>query len=109
MRAGGTVQRKLLWPAAIAVGLGVLLLATWWLYDAGKLRGAIELESLRVLAPGGASWRFELDSEAKQMLLEGLDAIDLTLRQRGAIERFLERDAAERPWIYLEPAAGGGT
>jgi hypothetical protein len=47
MRAGGTVQRKLLWPAAIAVGLGVLLLATWWLYDAGKLRGAIELESLR--------------------------------------------------------------
>jgi len=77
--------------------------------DPQSRRVSIDLESQRVLAPGGASWRFELDSEAKQMLLEGLDAIDLTLRQRGAIERFLERDAAERPWIYLEPAAGGGT
>jgi len=77
--------------------------------DPQSRRVSIDLESQRVLAPGGASWHFELDSEAKQMLLEGLDAIDLTLRQRGAIERFLERDAAERPWIYLEPAAGGGT
>jgi len=77
--------------------------------DPQSRRVSVDLESQTVVAPGGASWRFELDSEAKQMLLEGLDAIDLTLRQRPAIERFLARDATQRPWIYLEPAAGGGT
>ena len=35
------------------------------------------------------------------MLLEGLDAIDLTLKQRPAIEAFRNRDQAARPWIYL--------
>ena len=36
------------------------------------------------------------------MLLEGLDAINLTLRHRDAIEAFLARDRVERPWIYLQ-------
>ncbi len=40
------------------------------------------------------------------MLLEGLDAIALTLRERPAIEAFLERDRGERPWIYLPPSKG---
>jgi 3-isopropylmalate/(R)-2-methylmalate dehydratase small subunit len=35
------------------------------------------------------------------MLLEGYDAIDVTLRQRAAIEAFLGRDRLLRPWIYL--------
>ncbi len=78
-------------------------------HDPQSRRVSVDLESQEVVAPGGASWRFELDSEAKQMLLGGLDAIDLTLRQRLAIERFLARDAAERPWIYLEPASEGET
>jgi len=47
MRAGRAVQRKLLLPAAIAGGLGVVLLAAWWVYDVGKLRGVVELKSLR--------------------------------------------------------------
>jgi hypothetical protein len=41
------VQRKLLLRLAFAAGLGVLLLAAWQVYDAGKLRGAVELRSLR--------------------------------------------------------------
>jgi hypothetical protein len=41
------VQRKLLLGMALAAGLGMLLLAAWWMYDAGKLRGAVELKSLR--------------------------------------------------------------
>jgi 3-isopropylmalate/(R)-2-methylmalate dehydratase small subunit len=36
------------------------------------------------------------------MLLEGLDAIDLTLKQRAAIEAFRRNDRAARPWIYLD-------
>jgi 3-isopropylmalate/(R)-2-methylmalate dehydratase small subunit len=35
------------------------------------------------------------------MLLEGLDAIDLTLKHRDAIESFHARDRSQRPWIYL--------
>lgn len=40
------MQRKLL-LAATTAGLGVVLLAAWWVYDAGKLRGVAELRSLR--------------------------------------------------------------
>jgi 3-isopropylmalate/(R)-2-methylmalate dehydratase small subunit len=36
------------------------------------------------------------------MLLEGLDAIDLTLKNRAEIEDFRARDQQLRPWIYLE-------
>ncbi len=48
---------------------------------------------------------FEIDAEAKAMLVEGLDAIDLTLKHRAAIDAFLIADQAARPWIYLEPSA----
>jgi 3-isopropylmalate/(R)-2-methylmalate dehydratase small subunit len=34
------------------------------------------------------------------MLIEGLDAIDLTLKHKNDIDLFLERDRTERPWIY---------
>ena len=46
-------------------------------------------------------WEFDIDSEAKTMLLEGLDAIDLTMKHKEAIAAFHARDRAERPWVYL--------
>ncbi len=49
------------------------------------------------------SFRFEIDPEAKQMLAEGHDAIDLTLAQLGAIESWTSDDRSARPWVYLEP------
>jgi len=48
---------------------------------------------------------FTLDAESRDMLLEGLDAIDLTLKHRADIDAFLVRDRTARPWIYL----GAGT
>lgn len=48
------------------------------------------------------SWSFAIGPEAKAMLLEGLDAIDLTLKHREAIAAFHTRDRAARPWVYLE-------
>jgi 3-isopropylmalate/(R)-2-methylmalate dehydratase small subunit len=48
-----------------------------------------------------AGHRFEIDAEAKAMLVEGLDAIDLTLQHAGAISAFHARDRAARPWVYL--------
>jgi 3-isopropylmalate/(R)-2-methylmalate dehydratase small subunit len=46
---------------------------------------------------------FAVDAEAKAMLAEGLDAIDLTQQHADAISAFLGADRAARPWIYLEP------
>src|SRR5207237_6107436 len=48
---------------------------------------------------------FEIDAEAKAMLLGGLDQIDLTLTQADAIAGWTARDRAARPWIYFEAAA----
>jgi 3-isopropylmalate/(R)-2-methylmalate dehydratase small subunit len=44
---------------------------------------------------------FHIDNEAKMMLVEGLDAIDLTLKHAPAIAAFHARDKAARPWVYL--------
>jgi 3-isopropylmalate/(R)-2-methylmalate dehydratase small subunit len=44
---------------------------------------------------------FEIDADARQRLLSGLDAIEMTLRSRAAIDAFQARDRALRPWVYL--------
>ncbi len=47
-------------------------------------------------------YHFSMDADAKMMLLEGVDAIDLTLKYRHAITDWQTKDRATRPWIYLE-------
>jgi 3-isopropylmalate/(R)-2-methylmalate dehydratase small subunit len=56
----------------------------------------------RAVTSGGHRWPFALDDQARAMLMEGLDAIDLTLRHRDAISGFHDADRRARPWIYLE-------
>jgi 3-isopropylmalate/(R)-2-methylmalate dehydratase small subunit len=56
----------------------------------------------QTVAHGDGAWPFEIDPEAKEMLLKGLDAIDLTLQHRGAIASWQAADRARRPWVYLE-------
>lgn len=60
----------------------------------------IDLPAQRVTSPDGRVYAFEMESELREMLLAGLDAIDLTLQQRPAIEAFLNSDRLRRPWIY---------
>lgn len=57
---------------------------------------AIDLSSQTV-----DSMAFTIDAEAKAMLIEGLDAIDLTMHHSGAIAAFHARDRMARPWVYL--------
>ena len=45
---------------------------------------------------------FAIDAEARAMLLEGLDAIDLTLKHAAAIAAWQAADRQARPWVYLE-------
>jgi 3-isopropylmalate/(R)-2-methylmalate dehydratase small subunit len=47
---------------------------------------------------------FDIDAEAKAMLLEGLDGIDLTLKHSDAIAAWQATDRKARPWVYLEKA-----
>ncbi len=75
-------------------------IASWVGIDPQAHRVKVDVEALQVAAGEGVNWRFELDTESREMLLEGLDAIDLTLRNKPDIDAFLERDRIVRPWIY---------
>jgi 3-isopropylmalate/(R)-2-methylmalate dehydratase small subunit len=44
---------------------------------------------------------FHIDQDAKMMLLEGLDAIDLTLKHCDAITAWQAADRKARPWVYF--------
>ncbi|AYJ85874.1 3-isopropylmalate dehydratase small subunit [Sphingomonas paeninsulae] len=61
----------------------------------------IDLEQRLVSTSRGDHWTFPIDEEAHQMLLHGLDAIELTLCHRGEIEAFRTHDLKMRPWVYL--------
>ena len=61
----------------------------------------------QTVSAGERSWRFEIDPEAKEMLLNGLDAIDLTLANlKSTMGRWLKADRSMRPWVYLSPKNG---
>jgi 3-isopropylmalate/(R)-2-methylmalate dehydratase small subunit len=44
---------------------------------------------------------FALDADAREMLLNGLDRIDITLTRTAAINQFERADRQRRPWAYL--------
>jgi 3-isopropylmalate/(R)-2-methylmalate dehydratase small subunit len=48
-----------------------------------------------------AGHSFAIGAEEKMMLLEGRDAIDLTMKHGGEIADWMARDRAARPWVYL--------
>lgn len=61
----------------------------------------IDLRTQTIRLDDDQSWSFPIDEEAKAMLLEGLDAIDLSLKMAADIATWQEADRAKRPWIYL--------
>lgn len=56
----------------------------------------------QTVTSGDVSAAFIIDDEAKAMLAQGLDAIDLTQHHAAAIAAFHIADRTARPWIYLE-------
>lgn len=60
----------------------------------------ISLPDQTVAIDGANNWPFPLEAEAKAMLLEGLDAIDLSLKMANEISTWQEADRTARPWIY---------
>lgn len=60
----------------------------------------IDLAAQTISLPSGQNWAFALDEEAKMMLLDGLDAIDLSLKKATEIGAWQAEDRVRRPWIY---------
>jgi 3-isopropylmalate/(R)-2-methylmalate dehydratase small subunit len=70
--------------------------------DPQRRRVTVDLVRQRVSGPGRLEFAFDIEPGQRDMLLEGLDAIDLTLKHRDAIEAFRAGDRERRPWIYLQ-------
>lgn len=63
-------------------------------------RVTADLEAGHISTTNGFLQRFSLAQTQRHMLLLGLDPIDLSLEHQADIERFLERDRQNRPWVY---------
>lgn len=75
--------------------------------SAGDAPIEVCLEHCLVSLPDGRTFAFEVPETLRQMLLAGVDEIDLTKSRQAEIDAFRSRDRALRPWIYLEPASSG--
>jgi len=62
----------------------------------------IDLRECSVTGAAFGAVAFTIDRDARERLLGGLDAIDLTLRGIDVIRAFRTRDRQRRPWAYLE-------
>lgn len=61
----------------------------------------VDLDAMVVAAPDGERFAFALDGEARAMLRDGLDGIDLTLIHADAMDAFCVADRRARPWAYV--------
>jgi 3-isopropylmalate/(R)-2-methylmalate dehydratase small subunit len=66
----------------------------------GHAQVCVDLVAEQVTAPGGETFPFSTPTLLRQMLLEGLDEIDLTLSLAQQIAEFRQTDAQRRPWAY---------
>jgi 3-isopropylmalate/(R)-2-methylmalate dehydratase small subunit len=61
----------------------------------------VDLERGVITASDGREIAFSLEPGARNLLLEGLDAIGLTLKRQRQIDAHIVRDRQQRPWVYL--------
>lgn len=66
----------------------------------GKGLVTVDLESCQVTSHNGHAFHFTVNKLFRDMLLEGLDPIDATLKYEKEISVFQENDRLARPWIY---------
>jgi 3-isopropylmalate/(R)-2-methylmalate dehydratase small subunit len=60
----------------------------------------VDLAGQQVVTASGRAIAFEIEPGRRQALLEGMDAIGVTLTYAGDIARFQARDRTRRPWLY---------
>ena len=81
-------------------------IAIWSGADPAANRVTIDLPAQQVLA-GDHVYSFSIDGGAKRMLVEGLDAIALTLTRRDRISAYHRARQSERPWLYTQHSPSG--
>ena len=64
-------------------------------------RVTIDLQGTTVSTDAEPRFHFDIEPIYKEMLLQGLDAIDMTLKHQELIEEFQLRDRQIRSWAYL--------
>ena len=52
------------------------------------------------VSPSGHRYHFEAPETLRQMLLQGMDEIAMTLARLGEINAYRAKDKARRPWAY---------
>ncbi|MEO8444270.1 MAG: 3-isopropylmalate dehydratase small subunit [Gammaproteobacteria bacterium] len=102
----GNCVRNGIVPVALANEL-VESLARQVTADPAKNLLTVDLAACTVVAPDGQRHPFTLPDADREMLLEGLDSIAVTLKRDAEILAFRERDRGRRPWIYLEAKGAG--
>ena len=90
----GLLPIELKWPELEAI-------ARWIESDPKNHQIMIDLKTQTVNAGPLGELIFEIDDQAKNMLLNGLDEIGLTEQLESEITAFENRDRKRRPWIYL--------
>ncbi|MGA7117591.1 MAG: 3-isopropylmalate dehydratase small subunit [Hyphomicrobium sp.] len=59
----------------------------------------VDLEAQEIRGPDGGVIKFEIDPFRKHCLLNGLDAVGLTMQKQDAIRTYEEKAATTRPWL----------
>ena len=67
--------------------------------NGANARITIDLEAQTVTGADGQSYSFEIDPFKKEVLLNGLDDIGLTMQKAGAIADFEKTASQSRPWV----------
>jgi 3-isopropylmalate/(R)-2-methylmalate dehydratase small subunit len=72
----------------------------------GKAVLTVDLEAQKVTGPDRGTYVFRAPSVLREMLLAGVDEIDLTLSRATEIVAFRNQDQPERPWAYRPRRTG---
>ncbi len=78
----------------------VRLLADEVVAAAGAASVGVDVEQCSVTAPSGRVFAFQAPEVLRQMLLNGVDEIELTLSRHSEIQAFRALDRQRRPWAY---------
>lgn len=76
-------------------------IATQTQADPQSSRILVDLRKGEIRVPDGSLFRFAIPASDYNMLLNGFDHIEYTMRHADAIEQFETRDRVARPWAYL--------
>ena len=60
----------------------------------------VDLGNQKIFGPDGGEVSFEMDAFKKQCLLNGLDDIGLTMKNKDKIKNFEDQNKTSQPWLF---------